>query len=178
MGQQAVMTFPEHIDVSNAGQIREELLAVIDRGAATLIVDMTETVSSGRAVANVIMRACQSAMANRTELRLVVTAQIIRRVLSADGLDRLISIYPSLETATAAPAAVIPPVPRPAKTKAGGRCTSWPWSRRLRPVAAVDAGGRLRRWSGADRRRWRPRPGQPAAGGAVRAAVICGCWGR
>jgi PAS domain-containing protein len=45
-----------------------------------------------------------------TELRIVVTAQIVQRVLSLSGLDRLVSIYPSLEAATAAraPAAVIP----------------------------------------------------------------------
>jgi len=28
VGQQAVVTLPEHIDVSNAGQIREELLSL------------------------------------------------------------------------------------------------------------------------------------------------------
>ncbi|GEM_PF-1361533 len=33
VGLQAVVTLPEHIDVSNAGQIREELLSVINRGA-------------------------------------------------------------------------------------------------------------------------------------------------
>ena len=34
VGRQAVVTLPEHIDVPNAGQIREELLSVINRGAA------------------------------------------------------------------------------------------------------------------------------------------------
>jgi anti-anti-sigma regulatory factor len=53
IGQQAVIVLPEHIDGSNAGQVREELLAAISRGAATLIVDMTATVSYGQAVANV-----------------------------------------------------------------------------------------------------------------------------
>ena len=45
MGRQAVIALPEHINVSNAGQIREELLWVINRGAITLIADMTATVS-------------------------------------------------------------------------------------------------------------------------------------
>ena len=40
-GRQAVVTLPEHIDVSNAGQVREELLSVINRGDAALIADMT-----------------------------------------------------------------------------------------------------------------------------------------
>ena len=39
MGLQAVVSLPEHIDVSNAGQIREELLSVINRGAAVLIAE-------------------------------------------------------------------------------------------------------------------------------------------
>ena len=37
-----------------------------------------------------------------TQLRLVVTAHIVRRVFGINGLDRLISVYPSLDAATAA----------------------------------------------------------------------------
>src|ERR1035437_8415958 len=47
IGHQAVVSLPEHIDVSNAGQIREELLSVINRGAAVLIAGMTATGSRG-----------------------------------------------------------------------------------------------------------------------------------
>jgi anti-anti-sigma regulatory factor len=43
VGRQAAVTLPEHIDVSNAGQIREELLLLVNRGAAVLIADMTTT---------------------------------------------------------------------------------------------------------------------------------------
>ena len=39
-GAQAVVTLPEHIGISNAGQVREELLSVINRGARTLIVHL------------------------------------------------------------------------------------------------------------------------------------------
>ena len=101
-GEQAIVTLPEHINVSNAGQIREELLVVINRGAATLIADMTATMSCDQAGADAVVRAHQRAVAAGTELRLVVTAQIVHRVLSMCGLDRLVSIYPSLEAALAA----------------------------------------------------------------------------
>ena len=37
-GEHAVMVLPEHIDLSNAGQILEELLSVVNRGATVLIV--------------------------------------------------------------------------------------------------------------------------------------------
>ena len=120
MGPQAVVALPEHIDVSNAGQIREQLLLVINSGAATLIADMTATVSSDHAGADAVARAHQRAAVSGAQLRLVVTAPIVRRVLSLSGLDRLVSIYPSLEAAIAAgtPAAEVPLEPGPAKTEA------------------------------------------------------------
>ena len=115
------MTLPEDIGVSNAGQIREQLLSVINRGAAVLIADMTTTVSCDYAGGEAVIRAYQRAVISGTDLRLVVTAQIVRRVLSYNGLDRLVSIYPSLEAAQAvrAPAEVLGLVPRPASVRAG-----------------------------------------------------------
>jgi anti-anti-sigma factor len=95
VNRRAVVTLPQHIDVPDTGQIREELPTVISRGAATLIADMTATLSCDQAGADAVARACQRALANRTQLRLVATAHIIRRVLSLNGLDRLIPIYPS-----------------------------------------------------------------------------------
>jgi anti-anti-sigma factor len=109
-GQQAVVVLPEHIDLSSADQIREELLSVINRGAAALIVDMTATVSCDYAGADALVRAYQRAVVSGTELQLVVTAQIVRRVLGLSGIDRLVPIYPSLEASMAAraPAADAP----------------------------------------------------------------------
>ena len=95
VGREAVVTLPEHFDLSNAGQIREDLLSVIDRGAATLIADMTATLSRDHAGADAVVRAYQRAVANGTQLRLVVTAHIVGRVLSLNGLDRLIASYPA-----------------------------------------------------------------------------------
>ena len=120
-GKQAVVTLPEDIDVSNAGQIREQLLSVINCGAAVLIADMTATVSCDYTGGEAVIRAYQRAVISGTDLRLVVTAQIVRRVLSHNGLDRLVSIYPSLEAAQAvrAPAEVLDLVPGPASVRAG-----------------------------------------------------------
>ena len=101
-GRQAAVTLPEHVDVSNADQIREELLSVINRGAAALIVDMAATVSCDHAGAEAVARAYRRAIASGTQLRLVLTAHIVRRVLGVNGLDRLIPMYPSLEAAVAA----------------------------------------------------------------------------
>ncbi len=101
-GRQAIVAFPRHVDVSNAGQLRDRLLTVINRGAAVLIADMTGTVSCDHSAVEAVARACQRAAVSGTQVRLVVTAPVVRRVLSIEGLDRLVSIYPSLEAAVAA----------------------------------------------------------------------------
>lgn len=101
-GRQAVVAFPDHVDVSNVGQLRDRLLSVINRGAVVLIADMTDTASCDHQAVEAVARACQRAAISGTQVRLVVTAPVIRRVLSIEGLDRLVSIYPSLEAAVAA----------------------------------------------------------------------------
>ncbi len=101
-GRQAIVAFPWHVDLSNAGRLRDRLLAVINRGAAVLIADMTDTVSCDHSAVEALARACQRALVSGTQVRLVVSAPAVRRVLSIEGLDRLVPIYPSLEAATAA----------------------------------------------------------------------------
>ena len=96
------MTLPDNIDLSNAGAIGEELLALINRGAAALIVDMTTTASCDYAGAEALVRAYRRAVASGTQLRLVVPAEIVRRVLSLNGFDRLVSVYPCREAAITA----------------------------------------------------------------------------
>jgi len=113
MGRQAVVALPEHIDVSNVGKIREELLWVINRGAAPLVVDMTATLSCDQSGAEAVMRAYQRAHANGTQLRLVVTAQTVQRALGINGLDRLVPVHPSLEAATVAGTPEISATPKP-----------------------------------------------------------------
>jgi anti-anti-sigma factor len=101
-GRQAVVALPGHVDVSNVDQLRDRLLAVINRGAAVLIADMTGTASCDHAGVETIARACQRAAIGGTRVRLAVTAPGVRRVLAIEGLDRMVPIYPSLEAATEA----------------------------------------------------------------------------
>ena len=119
-GRQAVVTLPECIDRSNADQVREQLLLVINRGAVMLIADLAATLSCDYSGADALARACRRAVASGTDLRLVVIADVVRRVLSLTGLDRLISIYPTLEAAVAAGAECreVPGEPAPAATTA------------------------------------------------------------
>lgn len=101
-GRRAVVIFPEHVDGSNAAQIREQMLAVFDNGAAVVVADMSATVSCDHVGVDAVSLAYQRAAICRAELRLVATAPAVRRSLAAQGLDRLVPVYPSVEAAVAA----------------------------------------------------------------------------
>jgi len=101
LGEQALVALPERIDVSNAGQIRDELLAVINRGAEALIADLTATTFCDRAGADAVARAYQRAAAIRTQLRLVVTSGAVLQMLGMSGAGRLVPVYPSVPAALA-----------------------------------------------------------------------------
>ncbi len=101
-GRQAVVALPEHVDLGNAGPLRDQLLALINRGAAVIILDMTRTTSCDHAGMDAIARAYQRAVINGTPLRLAVAAPVIRRMLNIEGLDRLVSIFPTVAATLAA----------------------------------------------------------------------------
>lgn len=88
-GQQVVVTLPEHVGTCNADQVREQLLWVINRGADELIADLSGTVSCDYPGADALARAYHRAVANGARLRLVVTADVVRRVLSLGEPGRI-----------------------------------------------------------------------------------------
>ena len=135
-GRRAVVAFPEHVDESNAAQIREQLLAALDRGAEVVIADMSATASCDHAGVDAIARAYQQAAIRRAELRLVAIAPAVRRLLAAQGLDRLVLVYPSVEAAVAAgePEGADPPgdsVPPPPAARWSARPRGRPGPGRL-----------------------------------------------
>lgn len=98
--QRAVVTMPPEIDVTNAEQIRQALLAAASQGAAALIIDMGGTRFCDSAGVHAIIAARKQAAMTGAQLRLVATA--VLRILTLVGVDQLIPIYPSLEAALAA----------------------------------------------------------------------------
>lgn len=100
-GKQAVVTLPEHVDHSNADQVREQLLWIISRGATVLIADLTGTVSCDYPGADALAQAQNRATANGIELRLVATGEV-RDLLSRSGFDHLVAVHPDLAGAIAA----------------------------------------------------------------------------
>ena len=96
-----LVPLPEHISSANAGQVRNRLLSAIDRGAAVLVADLTATLSCDSSGAGALLNAYQRSVAAGTELRLVVTAEAVRRALRLGGLAHLALMFPTAGAALA-----------------------------------------------------------------------------
>ena len=101
LGQAAVVSLPAEVDITVADQVREDLLSVLNRGPAALIVDMGGTTFCDSAGVHALVRAHKRAAASRTGMLLVVTSPAVQRVLAITGVDRLIGISPSVAEALA-----------------------------------------------------------------------------
>jgi anti-anti-sigma factor len=96
------MTLPAEVDVSNAGQVLEDLLAVFAQGASLVVADMSATTFCDSAGVTALVRAMRKAKASAAGLRVAASAPVVTRVLAITGVDQLIDIYPSVRAAMAA----------------------------------------------------------------------------
>jgi anti-anti-sigma factor len=96
-----LVPLPEHISSANAEQVRNRLVRAIDRGAAVLVADLTATLSCDPSGAGALLDAYQRSVAAGTELRLVVTAEAVRRALRLGGLAHLALMFPTAGAALA-----------------------------------------------------------------------------
>ena len=103
VGRVAVVTLPAEVDVSNVGQIRRDLAAVLAQDASLVIVDMSTTTFCDSAGVTALVRAARQAHAGGAGLRVAASALAVTRVLAITGVDRLIDIYPSVAAALADP---------------------------------------------------------------------------
>jgi anti-sigma B factor antagonist len=101
IGQTALITLPAEIDITNADQVREDLLSVLNQGAVLLIADMSETTFCDSAGVGALARTFRRAEASQSEMRLVVSTRAVHRVLTLTGVDRLLDIYPNVAAAMA-----------------------------------------------------------------------------
>jgi anti-sigma B factor antagonist len=99
----AVVTLPPEIDIANADLVCDTLLAVLNRGVATLIADMTGTTFCACAGVTALVRAQQRAAANDAQLRVAVTAPVVLRLMAMTGLDRLVPVSGTVAGALAGP---------------------------------------------------------------------------
>lgn len=93
-----VVALPEEIDLTNAAGVAEQLTLASGRHSV-VIIDMSATRFCDCAGARAIVLAHKRAAEGGAELRLVVTAEPVRRIFGLLGADRLLDLYPSVEAA-------------------------------------------------------------------------------
>ena len=97
-----ISALPTEIDMANADGVGQQLASAVADGARTVIADMTATTFCDSCGIGMLVRAHKQAVANGTELQLVVPASAVLRSLTLVSIDRLLPIYPSLSVALAA----------------------------------------------------------------------------
>jgi anti-sigma B factor antagonist len=102
IGRTAVVSLPVEIDITNADQVREDLLSVLNQGAVLLIADLSRTTFCDSAGVSAVARSFRRAEASQSDMRLVVSTLAVQRVLALTGIDRLLDIYPSVAASLAA----------------------------------------------------------------------------
>ena len=107
-----VVTAPEEIDITNAGQLRAALLQAAARPGPVLVVDMTRTRFCDSAGLHALIGAHKRARAEGRQVRLAVAGPQVRRIIALTALDRLIPVCASLDQALTHPAGTSRPAGR------------------------------------------------------------------
>jgi anti-sigma B factor antagonist len=94
-----VVTAPEEIDVNNAPALQAALLEAAGPGPTMVVVDMSRTRFCDSAGLKVLVAADRLARSAGGEVRLVTAGEAIARILALTGVDRVVSVFASLEDA-------------------------------------------------------------------------------
>jgi anti-anti-sigma regulatory factor len=139
----ALVELPERVDQSNAGQVRDDLLTVIDHHVLVVLADMTGTTTCDHACGDALALVFQQAMARGIGLRLIANVDNVLRVLSMCGLDRVVPVCGTVKAALAATVPTdTPPVPRtPQDTASGPADSGYPAGDTGVEIAVLDAKG-------------------------------------
>jgi anti-sigma B factor antagonist len=95
----AVATLPEEIDLANADEVSDTLLALLNRGASGVIADMSGTRFCDASGARAITRAHRRAQSLGTWLRVIAIHPAVRKVFRLTGMEGIVGVYPELRQA-------------------------------------------------------------------------------
>ena len=107
----ALVVLPTEIDLASAPAVTETLNRAARAGPAVLVADLTGTTFCDCAAARALRLATQYAAAHGADLRLVVPAGPVHRILRLTGLDRELHLYPDIPGALTTPRPPADPLP-------------------------------------------------------------------
>ena len=90
---------PAEVDVANAREAREALLAAIGEGWAIVVADLGDTSFCDCAGVAALMSACLYAAEAGAQLRVVARTRAVLRTLELTGITQVMPVYPDLAAA-------------------------------------------------------------------------------
>jgi anti-sigma B factor antagonist len=101
----AVIALEGEVDIYSAPQFKEALLAGIEDGATTIIVDLGRVTFIDSTALGVLVSGAKRVRPKNGRLDIVCTDENITRIFEITGLDRIFGIYRSRDEALRAAAA-------------------------------------------------------------------------
>ena len=105
-----VITLPATIDVTNADDVTARIRDAFKPGVTVVVADMTATTFCDSRGVHQLWRTRDHADAAGAELRLVIPPDgPLKRIVELTGLEREVTVYPTVSQAAADPASSISP---------------------------------------------------------------------
>ena len=101
VGSWAMVVLPVEIDSCCAERIASELAATLSEGVSVVVADLSGTGFCDSSGVRTLVAFHKRAVANGTELRLVVPSPTVLRIFELMGADQVLSVYPTLGSAMA-----------------------------------------------------------------------------
>ncbi|HEX4059587.1 MAG TPA: STAS domain-containing protein [Streptosporangiaceae bacterium] len=92
-GGHAIVRMPDELDLANAVKVDRRLAHLCHDASGVITIDLTGTTFCDSAGVQSLARAHRLATANGSELRLVVGASPVSRILQLTGVDQVLPIY-------------------------------------------------------------------------------------
>ena len=102
-GRHAVVTMPAEVDMTNATDVSDLLIAVAGESPEVITADIAATVFCDSAGVRALVRAHERADAGGSELRLALGDSPTARIIQLTGLDQIVPVYRSVQQSLATP---------------------------------------------------------------------------
>jgi anti-sigma B factor antagonist len=99
-GKRAIVRFPDEVDANNAHDVRDRLVALIERdGARIVVADLSETTFCDSAGISALATARRKAVAHGAVFALVCSSPQVLRILELTGLDQMLPPFATVDEA-------------------------------------------------------------------------------
>ena len=94
-----IVTFPDEVDITNAGNYGSALFGACRPGVTVVVADLSQTTFCDSSGIRCLLAAQGQADVCGVKLQIVTSSAVVLRTLEVLGVDQLLSIYPTMAAA-------------------------------------------------------------------------------